>query len=218
MQIKNIIFDLGGILLNLDYNATMKGFHDLGVTNFDEFFTQAKQNHLFDRLDTGNISITTFRDELRKLSGINMTDQEIDAAWNAMILDFPAKRINMLSEVKQHYKTFLFSNTNAIHYPYYNRILQENFNYDSLSPFFIKEYYSHLLKMRKPDVASFQYIINENNLTAQHTLFIDDTEQHIEGARKAGLQVRWLDKKREEVTDLFEKGRLKQEILESIFA
>ncbi|MFP4289798.1 MAG: HAD family hydrolase [Bacteroidales bacterium] len=212
MEIKSIIFDLGGILLNISYQATIDAFKKLGVKNFGEFFTQANQSHLFDRLDTGKISPAEFRNELRRLSGIeNMKDDEIDQAWNAMILDIPPQRISMLEKVKQHYRTFLYSNTNAIHYPVYTRQIREIFGYDSLGAFFEQQYYSHILGKRKPDVESFEHILKENALNPSETLFFDDSVQHVDGARKAGMNAYWLNIEKEDIRDFFKDGKLNED-------
>lgn len=209
MQIKNIIFDLGGVLLNINYHATIKAYKEAGVTNFDKFFTQAKQNHLFDRLDKGEVSPQGFRAEMRSISGLNLSDELIDQAWNAMLLDLPSHRIPLLEEAKKHYRTFLLSNTNAIHYPAYTAYLKEAHGYESLSLLFEKQYLSHEIGMRKPDVETFLFVLEQNGLKAEETLFFDDTLQHVEGARKAGLHAYWIDLEKEAVEDYFENGKLK---------
>ena len=186
-SIKNIIFDLGGVILNIDYRLTIDAFKNLGLSNFEEMFTQAQQVGLFDQLDKGLVTPAQFREGLRQISGVALSDKQIDDAWNAMLLDFPTKRLEVLMSVKNHYKTFLLSNTNAIHIEEYNKILQQTFGVGNLSVFFDKEYYSHIINMRKPDAETFEIILKENNLNASETLFIDDTQQHVEGAKKLGI-------------------------------
>ena len=186
-SIKNIIFDLGGVILNIDYRLTIDAFKNLGLSNFEEMFTQAQQVGLFDQLDKGLVTPAQFREGLRQISGVALSDKQIDDAWNAMLLDFPTKRLEVLKSVKNHYKTFLLSNTNAIHIEEYNKILQQTFGVGNLSVFFDKEYYSHIINMRKPDAETFEIILKENNLNASETLFIDDTQQHVEGAKKLGI-------------------------------
>lgn len=214
MTIKNIIFDLGGVLLNIDSHATINAFKALGVTQFDEFFTQAKQNHLFDRLDTGNVTPEEFRDEIRAASGLSLSDADIDQAWNTMLLDFPAQKIPLLEQSRKHYRTFLLSNTNAIHFPAYTEELKRVHGYDSLEALFEKQYLSHEIGMRKPDVETFAWVLAQNKLKGSETLFFDDTLQHVEGARKAGLHAYWIDLSKEDVLDYFDEGKLK----ESFFA
>lgn len=192
-HIKNIIFDLGGVILNIDYHLTINAFKDLGVKNFDSLFTQAQQVGVFDRMDKGLITPQEFRDEIRHIAGTPLTDWQIDGAWNAMLLDFPLSRLELLGRVKNHYKTFLLSNTNAIHIEDYNKILFNTFGVQNLSVFFDREYYSHLIHMRKPDADVFELILKENNLKPEETLFIDDSIQHVEGAKKLGIQAYHLD-------------------------
>ncbi len=186
-NIRNIIFDLGGVIINLSYQKTIDEFVKLGYTNFHQLFTQAQQIDLFDGLEKGLIAPNEFRSQLRKLSAQSVSDQQIDFAWNAMLLDFPQHRLNLLSQVKQHYRIFLLSNTNAIHFEAYNLLLRENFGINNLSGYFQREYYSHLVKMRKPDAEVFEHILSENDLIANETLFIDDSIQHVEGAKKLGI-------------------------------
>ncbi len=186
-NIKNIIFDLGGVILNIDYHLTIDAYKNLGITDFESMFTQAQQVGLFDLLDKGLVTPAQFRDGLRQISGLALTDKQIDDAWNAMLLDFQPSKLNVLKGVKGHYRTFLLSNTNAIHIDEYNKILHNTFGFENLSVFFDKEYYSHLIHMRKPDAEAFEIILKENNLNPSETLFIDDTLQHVEGARKLGI-------------------------------
>lgn len=192
-NIKNIIFDLGGVILNIDYHLTIDAYKNLGITDFESMFTQAQQVGLFDQLDKGLVTPAQFRDGLRQLSGLALTDRQIDDAWNAMLLDFPPHRLEVLKSVKNHYKTFLLSNTNAIHIDEYNKVLHKTFGVENLSVYFDKEYYSHLIHMRKPDAEAFEIILRENDLNPSETLFIDDTQQHVEGARKLGILAYHLD-------------------------
>lgn len=192
-KIKNIIFDLGGVILNIDYHLTINAFKALGLENFDTLFNQAKQVGVFDLLDKGLITPQGFRDEIRQITASNLTDEQINSAWNAMLLDFPPLRLELLRKVKSSYKIFLLSNTNAIHLEFYNQILHKTFGVDNLSVFFNREYYSHLIHMRKPDAEVFELILNENNLRPEETLFIDDSEQHVEGAKKLGILAHHLN-------------------------
>jgi glucose-1-phosphatase len=218
MKIKNIIFDLGGVLLNIDYKASINAFRNLGVKDFESFFTQAAQVHLFDHLDKGEISATEFRNALRDLSGIAMADEDIDKAWNAMLLDMPPSRIKLIEGVRNKYNIYLLSNTNEIHYPAYMDYMQKVYGFSSLEQLFHKQYLSHEIGMRKPDKDPFQLIIDENNLDLDATLFIDDTLGHVQGAVKAGLHAIWLDLETMQVQDLFNSDHLlKPEVKSMIY-
>jgi len=187
-KIQNIIFDLGGIFIELDYFKTEKAFIRLGVTNFPELYSQHMVTPLFADLETGKIEEEAFYNAFRKTTGINISNERIKDAWNAMLLNFPPERLHWLKDIAKKYKIYLFSNTNIIHYNAFQKIFNENTGLNNFDDFFIKAYYSHNLKMKKPDPASFLEIIKRENLVADETLFIDDTLKNIEGAEQAGLQ------------------------------
>jgi glucose-1-phosphatase len=193
-SIKNIIFDLGGVVINLDYSKTRDSFIKLGFTEFDSYFAQVSQLELLNSFETGCISASAFRDGIRRISVVPLSDIEIDQAWNAMLLDFPEERKELLMELRTSYRTFLLSNTNTIHIDHYNSYLKEQHHVEGMNPFFEKVYYSHELHLRKPDVAIFEYVTEKNGLIPEQTLFIDDTLMHVEGARKAGLKAIHLQK------------------------
>ncbi len=216
MTIKNIIFDLGGVLLNIDYQLTINAFKELGVNGVDNIFTQSKHTHLLDRMDTGSVSLDGFRGEIRAVSGLELSDADIDKAWNAMLLDFPPQKIPLLEKTRKHYRTFLLSNTNAIHFPAYSENLKREHGYDSLEQLFEKQYLSHEIGMRKPDVEIFEWVLAQNGLKGSETLFFDDTLQHVEGARKAGMHAYWIDLTKEDVLDCFEEGKLKDSFFKKL--
>jgi len=197
-----IIFDLGGVLLDIDYQASKRAFEKLGVIDFDAHFSQLSQSHLFDNFECGMISPSDFRKKMMAESNITVTDEELDNAWNAMLLDFPIHRIELLERISKIIPIFLFSNTNIIHIQLFIQRLIKNNSRERFENSFQKIYYSFEMGMRKPHPESFTYIINENRLVASQTLFIDDSEQHIEGAKKAGLQSLLLESNLD-VTSIF---------------
>lgn len=192
-SIKNIIFDFGGVILNIDYTLTERAFAGLGLTDFHKIYSQATQKDLFDRLETGKISPAAFRAEIRKYIG-EATDAQIDKAWNAMLLDLPAERVALLDRLRATHRIFLLSNTNEIHYKAFTAYMKETFKRDIFSEVFEKAYVSHKIKMRKPDAEVFEFVLRENGLNKDETLFIDDSIQHIEGAKKVGLNALFLEK------------------------
>lgn len=191
--IKNIIFDLGGVLLDIDYFKTQDAFINAGIIHFNQLYTQQHASPLFELLETGKISPEEFYQQLRDVSGINLTDDQIRTAWNAMLGRFHDGVFELLDDVKQRYKIFLFSNTNKIHEDAFKIILKEQTGYNGLDHFFIQSYYSHTLGLRKPTVESFNYIINEQGLNPAETMFIDDTANNVEGAIAAGLHGLYLE-------------------------
>jgi glucose-1-phosphatase len=190
--IKNIIFDLGGVLLNLDYHRTINAFKELGLTSFEQVYSQAAQKKLFDEYEMGLISSDHFRSGLNRLLGKEISPETIDAAWNAMLLDLPTERLELLKKLKSRYRLFLLSNTNDIHYNAWSAYLQSTYGFPDFRDFFEKEYYSHLVGRRKPAREIFEMVLSENGLERTETLFIDDSIQHVEGARLAGLHAHHL--------------------------
>lgn len=187
-SIKNIIFDLGGVIINIDYQKTIDEFKKLSKENCTIEFNQKAQSALFDELETGDISNETFREKVREHYQVKGTDEQIDAAWNAMLLDIPQERIDLLRRLRKNHKLFLLSNTNAIHLIAFNKIVQESFGMPALDELFDKCYYSHMAGQRKPDAAIFERILQENGLQREETLFVDDSIQHIESARSLDIQ------------------------------
>lgn len=193
-NIRHIIFDLGGVLLNIDYQLTEKAFTGLGITNFRQLYSQLQQTDVFDRLETGRISGADFISVMKEAAGGAVSDQQITDAWNAMLLDFPVRRLQLLQQLRIRYDLLLLSNTNEIHEAAFNRILSAAHGMPSIGVFFDKVYLSHRIGMRKPHKEVFERILQENGFDPAHTLFIDDSPQHIEGAKLAGIQAIYLDK------------------------
>ncbi|NJM14238.1 MAG: HAD family phosphatase [Bacteroidales bacterium] len=183
-NIKNIIFDWGGVILNIDYSLTSLAFKKLGIQNIDDHFSQLKQTPLFDDFETGRLSAGDFRNSIKKHLDEDTTDYQIDMAWSAMLLDTPAQRVKLLEKVKQQYRIFLLSNTNEIHELFYIPILDRQLGNGYFFRLFEKVYLSHKIGMHKPQASAFNLVIGENQLKPSETLFIDDSPQHIEAARK----------------------------------
>lgn len=201
---KNIIFDLGGVILNIDYILTEKAFSKIGISDFKTMFSQAQQTHLFDKYEKGFISSDDFRTELKKYLLEKTSNGNIDTAWNAMLLDLPKERIEFLKKTKLTHRTFLLSNTNDIHIEEINSYLNKEFKLSDLSSLFEKMYLSYKIGMRKPDAEIFEFVLGENNLKPNETLFIDDSIQHIEAAKKLGIATYWLDVRKGSILQLFE--------------
>ena len=199
--VKNIIFDLGGVILNIDYGQTANAFKKIGVTNFDEIYSQAKQGQVFDKLETGKLSLEEFRNYMKEfVPSLKSTD--IDKAWNAMLLDLPVQRVGLLKELKKGYRLFLLSNTNEMHIKAFRKIIESSYGEYIFDDIFEQQYYSSEIGMRKPNADCFQYVLEKNSLEPSETLFIDDSIQHVEGARKLKITAYHL-KPEEDITTLF---------------
>ena len=197
---KAIIFDLGGVILNIDYKLTIAEFEKLGVKNADSFYSKKVQDPIFDKLEAGAISPKEFLEQLQKECD-NASIELVENAWNAMLLDLPQSRLNYIKTLKNNYQIFLLSNTNAIHIrAFKNKIGAEKWK--AFSSVFDKMYLSHEIGFRKPDKEAFQIILEENNLKPNEVFFIDDSPQHIETAKGLGINCHYL-LDREDITTLF---------------
>lgn len=192
-NIRHIILDFGGVILNIDYKKTEQAFVDLGITDFAQRYSQLRQTDIFDRLETGKINAKEFTAALREMAGNGIADDQIVTAWNAMLLDLPLRRLQILQQLQLHFDLFLLSNTNEIHEEAFNKTLKSQAGFNSMGVFFDKVYFSHRVGLRKPDPAIFQLILEQNGLDPQKTLFVDDSPQHIEGARSVGIQTIYLE-------------------------
>jgi glucose-1-phosphatase len=187
-ETKAIIFDLGGVLINLDYQLTSKAFIDLGLTDFDATYSQLQQTDLFDRFETGAISSFHFINRLLDQLPQGTSGNKVVHAWNAMILDFPADRLEWLLEIKKRYRIFLLSNTNTLHMEKVRRSLEKTVGHQRLEDYFETVYLSCEMGMRKPTPEIFTRVCREQGLDPATTVFIDDSPQHVEGAASDGLQ------------------------------
>lgn len=190
--IKNIIFDLGGVLLNIDYHLTKKAFIDLGYEDFDEMFSQFRSNELFEDLEMGKISNEAFYEKLIPLAKSPVEIERINHAWNAMLLDFRKESLEFLKQLKNKYQLFLLSNTNDIHWQAFDRLFRESVAGHSLDDYFTKAWYSHKIGYRKPNNDIFEFVLKDAGLKAEETLFIDDSINNIEVAKQLGIQVHHL--------------------------
>ncbi len=194
MPVKNIIFDLGGVILNIDFQLTFTAFEQLGAEKVNWKRVKKTEQEFFHAYETGKITSQAFRKKMCALLGLTVSDQIFDQAWNALLLGLPAEHLALLRQLKQQYRTFLFSNTNAIHSQEFFKITERQHQIKSLDEFFEKQYYSHLLGLRKPDPEGFLTILNENNLAPAETVFVDDLYANIQGAQAVGLHTIHINK------------------------
>ena len=185
-QIDHIIFDFGGVLLDIDYDKTTQAFEALSSKPF-KAFTQKYQAELFCKHECGAISDEEFRDGVRENLEIEAEDSVIDSAWNAMLGKLPARKLELVEKLKQDFGVYLLSNTNSIHQKAFEDHIDETFGLDRFYQAFDKIYYSHKLGARKPHPETFQMVVQRLNVDPKHTLFIDDSPQHVEGAVEIGL-------------------------------
>jgi len=196
-HIKNIIFDLGGVIINLDVNKTISEFNNLSYMPFEAIYTQANQIELFNAFDKGLISNEEFFSEIRKQIRYEGPEFELQKAWNAMLLDVPDRRLNVLVKMKQNYNTFLLSNTCEPHVAAFEHDLYLKHGVKNFNDYFDEVYYSCRMGMRKPDKEIFEFVLQKNNLKPEETVFIDDSIQHVKGAGECGISAFLLPKNAE---------------------
>lgn len=187
--IKNIIFDLGGVILDLSVDHTLQSFSDLSglkKNEVEKIFHSTREFLLYEK---GAITDAEFRDVVRQVYKINAPDSALDNSWNAMLRGMPPDKLALLDKLKTKYNVLLLSNTNNIHLTYINNIMMPAVSRDrALDDYFHRAYYSHLMSMRKPDAEIFERVLNENNLKASQTLFLDDNASNVAGAVSVGIQ------------------------------
>ena len=211
-KIKNIIFDLGGVILDIDENVVFNELAKLGVDIKQALHSEELQQ-ILSKFDTGIYTAPTFRKKMKAFFHLEkQTDQKFDELWNAMLFDIPRERIEAIEQVKKHYKIFIMSNTNEIHYDLYVRDLQLRFGYKEFDDLFDKTYMSFAEHLEKPDPRFFELILDHQGLKPEETLFIDDTPKNTEAARKLGINT-YTIRRDELVRNLFSNGVLKDDVV-----
>ena len=190
--LKNIILDLGGVLLNIDYHKTKNAFQYLGFEEFDKMYSQYSADAVFAQLETGVISNQVFYETMIQRSGGRISAPSIKLAWNAMLLNFRTETLEFLEKLSEKYSLFLLSNTNAIHLAAFEEIFRAETGEDSLNNYFKKAYYSHEVGLRKPNEDIFEFVLADANIEASETMFIDDSYNNIETAGRLGFKTHLL--------------------------
>ncbi|MDI3527421.1 MAG: glucose-phosphatase [Tenuifilum sp.] len=185
LKAKNIIFDLGGVVLDIDYKLTLNEFNRLGI-NINDYSILTGKNEIFNQFDCGLVSPSEFRKQICGLFNISVDAETFDLAWNKLLLEWDFERLKFIERLRDDYKIFLLSNTNAIHFEHYNKELAKKTGKE-LKDYFDKLYLSFELGMRKPQPEIFQRVLDENRIDPKETLFIDDTLEHIAAAKKLGI-------------------------------
>ena len=188
---KQLIFDLGNVLYDIDFTKMYKAFDELGVPNFENHFTLNKSDQIFFDLEKGFINQEEFCNGFNALYKLTLSHHQIINAWNSLLVGYRKESIDWVKEHNGQFDTFLYSNTNQIHYDYFIPQFSREIggNFENL---FKTPYYSHKMGQRKPDPTSFQFILDKEGLKAEETLFIDDNEPNIIAAASVGLQVLYL--------------------------
>ncbi len=206
MSVKNIIFDFGGVVIDIDEQLTINEFAKLGVEDIS-MVNNPEFIEIVSKFEKGIFTPDIFRNKLRDYLDLSATDQEIDDAWNALLFDIPKERLEVIEKVKKNYNIFLLSNSNEIHYDLYLRDLQLRFGYNEFAELFHQAYFSFDLHLSKPNSEIYEFVMYQEGLNPEETLFIDDKPENIEAAKKLGFQTYQLIKP-ERIRDIFTDGLL----------
>ena len=185
-KIRNIVFDLGGVLVDLDFKAAINGLQKAGFANVKEQLQAFDREGIFQKFELGEMSADEFRSAIRENSTVSLTDEEVDGLWNAMLLEVPREKLELILHLRGKYMVYLLSNTNSIHWDY---VCKNAFNYRGfrVNDYFEETFLSYEMHLAKPDKAIFEKVLEEANLLPEETLFIDDSEANCKAAEELGI-------------------------------
>ncbi|MFT3753331.1 MAG: HAD family phosphatase [Paludibacter sp.] len=191
-NVSTLIFDLGGVLINLDLPQCIQNFKELGLQDFEQHLSLFGQKGFFLQFEKGQIGVEEFRNEIRKLATNPLTDTQIDAAWCSFLCDIPNQKLEMLLELKKKFRLLLLSNTNQLHIEVstageFARIGKKT------TDVFDKCYYSYEMGMAKPEAEIFETLLADAGVSAGECLLLDDGPKNIEQASKLGIQTYLVD-------------------------
>lgn len=185
--IKNLIIDFGGVLIDLDRQRCIEHFKQLGLPHVEALLDCYCQQDFFAKHEKGLISNEEFRNLIREKASRELTDAEIDEAWNSFLVEIPAYKLELLLHLRKNYMVYLLSNTNDIHWQW---ACEHAFRYKTfrVEDFFEQIFLSYEMKLAKPDVAIFQQVLDDTGIAPQETLFLDDSEANCRAAETLGIR------------------------------
>ena len=201
-NIKNIIFDFGGVIHDIRYENVGEAFARHGVNGLEKFYSKDFQTEEMDLFEKGMITSDEYRNYIRKMTGKDLSDNVVDEIVNAILIDVPRERVELLIRLRKRYKTFLFSNTNQINYDCFTVRLRKKFGFDIFERCFDAAYFSQMMHCRKPSPEGFERIVKDQGLVPDETAFIDDIAANLEGAKAVGIHGIHLSKG--SILDLFD--------------
>jgi len=202
-DVKNLVFDFGGVIYQIDHEKQIKSFYSLGLNNFELFFSQSLQKPLFADFEKGQISEDDFRHELNRILGMNLPVEKIDEAWNSILVDYFHESVKLIENLKNRYRLFLMSNTNSIHYRLYINQFSEKYEY-GFNSLFEKTFWSFQIGRRKPDADVFKFVMEQGKMNPEESIFIDDSIQNTIASVDAGMPSLWL-KPGKKMVELFDE-------------
>lgn len=199
-NIRNILFDLGGVILDIDVNATKQRFYELGLPAMFLQYPENMVTDIFFKYETGRLDTDGFRNEVRRLSGLEISDDEINQAWIAMLVGIPGERGALLDRLKERYSLYMLSNTSAMHVPVFEQMYLDTAGV-TLQSVFKRIYYSFEIGYHKPEIEAWEYVIKDSGIEPAETLFLDDNIHNIKTSQELGFKAIHIHE-RTSLTDL----------------
>jgi glucose-1-phosphatase len=209
-EIKNIIFDLGGVLLNINPLLSLLELEKISGLNQEELKVRFTNERIFEKFDTGSLDPTQFRSELCRIMNRKVSDSVIDRVWNKLLLDFPLHRVELLQQLRKNYCVFLLSNTNIIHFWHYTSEFYTNYGIQ-MTDLFDRLFLSYEIGIHKPDAGIYTHVLQSANIDPAESIFIDDSLVNIEAADRLGIKGIHIHNGYD-VTHFFENGKLRGEL------
>jgi HAD superfamily hydrolase (TIGR01509 family) len=201
-NIDSIIFDIGNVLIDIDYEVMIHEFDQIASIDFHQVVTYSRQDRLFDQYEKGQVSSAEFRDTLRRYLKPGVTDEQINTAWNSILIHYPPAKFELLKKLRERYRIFALSNINELHATAIDLAVQDQFGVADMRSYFDHTYYSHEMGHRKPEKEIYQIVLDREALKPSQTLFIDDKAENIVAAASLGMRVHHLTD-RNKLLDLF---------------
>ncbi len=185
-SLKNILFDMGGVIVDLNISATLEAFYNMGFPAELLNYPVNYNTDIFYKYETGKITTGEFRDAMRKATGVDFEDKTFDDAWKSMLVDIPTHRIELIKKLADKYDLYILSNTSELHTPVFENLFLQNAGI-SMRKLFKQRFYSNEIGHYKPDDSSYRYVLEHANIQAGETLFLDDNIQNIKAAQAVGF-------------------------------
>ena len=186
-SVKNIIFDFGAVVINIDIPAAYRAFAKLSGYTPEEVQDLFENQGAYADFEAGKMSNADFHDLLRKELSLSCSDQQLDDAWNSMLLDIPKERVEKLLELRTRYNIYLLSNTNAIHVQKMQEMFWRDHQIQDFTKLFHKPYLSYEIGLIKPDPAIYEYVLQDAGMKKSETIFLDDNAANVKSALNIGL-------------------------------
>lgn len=201
---KNIIFDLGNVIIDIDFERTFKAFTEISENvNWRESERILKEKQIWSRYEKGQLTDAEFRAEIREELKISASDEQIDTAFCGLLMDIDPERIELIKKLATKYKIYILSNTSHIHFLEVERILERCAGVKHFSEIFDHVFLSYEMGKLKPEVDIYEEVLKQANLVASETLFLDDLLANLEGAATLGIQTKQIVPQEFTILDLF---------------